>query len=416
MSKRDTALDEIRTLLAIYTIWAHSMTWNQLLCTASSPVDYNRWWFTPMVAFFFLIGATNALGRKRKLGDFYSTRLSRVFKPYFFFALISVLLCCAVCCLSGTTYPAFLSETMSNNASLLNSSVNIFTPGSPLYWFFPIDKCFIYAPPGLEMLAYHLWFLPVYVIIVLIFPLFRFCYEHLRHKWIPLAVMFALMFVFRWLRIKYWGDVDFISPITIGLPTSVTVYGFWTYLGLYYSQLRHPTKKMKKIAFTIGICGILAVALMLKLPDIIERLGIPISAFWARFIYYIPGCNANHFPPNPLFMVYNIASFPLLYISAPYILKFVRFIRKKSVICDKVLALYENSYLSIYLFSAFAFCIVRWILCGLGIYGLFSINEFIGAVAMQIIMIPICGLFGKWFAPLEEFKFRFFRRKEKADS
>lgn len=413
MRKRDRVLDEIRTLLAIYTIWGHSISWFGLLSTAASPFDLDSWLLTPITSFFFLIGAANSLGRKRKLGEFYSTRLSRIYTPYIFFALGSIILCCIVSYFSGTTYPALFTENMQNNAALIGADgVNIFTPGSPLYWFFPIDKCLLYTPPGLEILVYHLWFLPMYAIIILLMPLFRTCYEKLKHKWIPLAVMAALMPVFRALRILYWKDVDFVSPLVIGIPMSVLCYGFWTYLGFYYSRLRHPTAKTKKCAIVIGILGILLVTFMLKLPDIIARLGISVNEFTSQFIYYVPGCNANHFPPNLIFMAYNIAALPFLYLLAPYILRFIRMAREKIRIVDKAFVLYENSYLIIYLFSVFAFCLVRWTLSGLGVFDLIFKNEFVGAIIMQIIMIPVCGLFGKWLAPLENFKFK----RDKLDS
>ncbi|MDR1564615.1 MAG: acyltransferase family protein [Oscillospiraceae bacterium] len=404
MGKRDVVLDEIRAFLAVYTIWGHVVAWNNLFTSDTALINFNVWVYPPLAAFFFLTGITNSLSRKRSLKEFYLTRISRLYKPYLIYALLCILLCFIVAGLQGSSYPKQILEIMqAKQLETGASSLHILSPGSPIYWFLPLDYSYIPVPEGLQILTFHLWFVMVYLLTVLFIPLLRLMQEsRSRLKYLPFAALIVIMLILRGVKILYWGN-GWLSPFLIGLPMSLSFALFWAYLGLFYSKLRHPSRPVKIGAAAVAFISAATVGVLLLLPKIFAHLGVELSPFWEKYFYFVFGFNRNTFPSNITFLLLNLAVFPLLYLGSPYLIRFIRRCRRLKLI-DGLMSDYENSYLIIFLFSSFAFYLVNWSLKGLGIFDLIVKNELVGAVVLSLIMIPICGKLGKRLSPIENIR------------
>lgn len=409
MQLRDKALDQMRALLAIYTIWGHVFAWNGLFLDDSSPINLKIWMISPMVFFFFLIGMSNSIGRKRPFKEYFASRVLRVYLPYLLYVILAVLICVVFCAVKYEGYFSVVYDYMKSRGGVFAENLTVFTPGSPFYWLIPLDYTYIPVPQELAFLTSHLWFFPVYIITIMLFPFLRFCYDKLKkHKWIPIAVLLALAVVLRFFKVLFWRNENplgsTIGSVVIGLPMNIVCYTLFMYLGLFYKHIRRPTRKIKILAIASSAVGFILLIGFLKLPWLADRLRISLPIFWQEFIYAEFGFIKNELPANLIYILEYFALFPIIYLLSPYVLKAVSFLRRKIKPVNWLFGLYENNYFVIFVFSPVSFLLGRMVLQAFGVFDGLLQHEVLAAAVLSVILLPMCGLAGKLLAPIDRLR------------
>jgi peptidoglycan/LPS O-acetylase OafA/YrhL len=190
---RNRDIDTLRGFAMMYVIFIHCLYWIGLFNGKYSSVIKSLF-LIEMPLFFFIAGASNSLGRKRKLFNFYFSRFQRILLPYWIYGIICIAL-------------TIIAQKMMHFEQLRYFSLSI--PN----FFIPISN--------VPYLTGALWFVSVYLYIILLFPFLKWYYE--RHendngKFIPLLVFPLLLGNNGW-EVLYDAKMVFF-------------YGFWTYLAM----------------------------------------------------------------------------------------------------------------------------------------------------------------------------------------
>lgn len=294
--ERIIELDYFRGGIVIWVILIHSLFWTHV----TSDV-WKSYLLIEMPLFFFITGTSNSLGRKKSILQFYKSRLKRILIPYWTYALI---------CL---TFILLLGIDKQYN------SIN---------WFLSFPK----PTSSLPYITWHLWFIPIYLLSIFLFPSLRYLYENLNEtfKFLPLFILFFLIF---WLDSVHWwnGNLEYFIKNT-------TFYSFWVYLGLFYFHFKE--KAWSK-----------PIRLMIFIESIV------ITYIFVHFGPYNIDMQQNKFPPNGAFLILNLGYFSLLTLISKYIFSFFQIRPLKNVILT-----YSKFGYSIYLFHPFGFLIVEFFL------------------------------------------------------
>ncbi len=180
-------------------------------------------------------------------------------------------------------------------------------------------------------LSWHLWFVPVYLAVMSLFPVLRATFDRLpqRLRFLPpLGLTMALIACDR------NGVRDVFARYLI-------TYTIWTYLGLFYRDWkRQPWPRLAIAAVSVAAYGM-------------------IWQLLSRGVYQ-PDFQWSKFPPNAIFLLLGLGHFGLLTLAAPLIRRAARcgWVRV-------VTAPYKSYCYTIYLFHTLAFALAmlgfeRW--------------------------------------------------------
>ncbi len=299
-----------------------------------------------MPLFFFISGACNAFSRA-SVGRFYINRFQRIMIPYWAYGAVCVALIVVYSC------PASLS------------------------WFAKLAFSWIMIPVQLPIstlnyLNWALWFIPVYLLVMLIFPLLRQIYKtsSVALKYFPLVVMAISVAV-----LELFDD-----GLVVYFLKMLAFYGFWTYLGLFYGDLFKSVmvKPALAIASVCAIVTILLVFVMHRSPDM----------------------QVNKFPPNSIFLVYSIGAMSVLYAFSDYIVNIIRFVRRNQVV-DWIFVQYMQSGLVIFLFHPLMFLTFSYTLRPLMV----GLSQLIIFPVYLLVAIVGGAVLGRVFSWCERIKF-----------
>lgn len=284
-SGRDTDLDDYRALALIWVLLVHCLYFTGIVAARwNVPKSFL---LVEMPIIFFVAGAVNGRGRARGLGSFYSSRLSRIMIPFWVFA--------AVClALQAWKFP---------------------------HWDKPFDVRWIVPnePPEspLAPVSWHLWFVPVYLSVMALFPLLRSAYERLSTwRWAPVVLLSAVLITF-----DHYG-------FRREYPRQVVFYSLWVYLGLFHARWKaRPWPWRAVLAVALGAYGTL--------------WGMIASGRYQSDFQW------NKFPPNAAFLMLSVGHVALLSLAAPWIGACVR-----HPLARRLTAPYKSYGYTIYLFHA----------------------------------------------------------------
>jgi surface polysaccharide O-acyltransferase-like enzyme len=253
-----------------------------------------------MPVLFFVAGASNGLGRSRGWLPFLRSRLSRVLIPYWAYA--------AVC----------LALEMGKASSFLGLSRPMV-----LGWLVPYSMPLSTIPP----LAWHLWFIPVYLVVMTLFPALRAVHERTPAwaRFVPLLVLAGAI-----VGLDHLGGWAFSRNLVF--------YSFWVALGLFYPRFKtHPWHHSTILATSLAAFGAVT-ALVLS------------GAYGADFQW-------NKFPPNFAFLLLGIGHLGLLTLLRLPLLALAR-----QPLVSRLIAPYREYGFTIYLFHPLIFVALRLVL------------------------------------------------------
>ena len=296
MMKRDQFLDRMRTFAIVWVLMVHILYWlNFLLWGTLATVK--SWLLMEMPLFFFISGASVALAKPRPWGEYVFRSFRRVMIPYWCYAVIGILLTAVY---SGGREWHLVK-----------------------YWLIPWNP----QPTCLPFLTDALWFVPVYLMCVLVVPLLR----RLKHRpWPVIALLVVLLLFF---EKKGWA-----------YPRNVAFYSFWIYLGLFYPQLkeRYVLKGSKR--WELAVVATVSIAVLIVL---------------CRFFGVSADMQKHKFPPDGIFLLYSLGAMSLLMLISPALVKAMDCLGRVSVLNWGMEQLSRYS-LSVFLYQSFAFIVLKW--------------------------------------------------------
>ena len=345
VKSRDDMLDRLRGFAMLWVILVHTLFWGKLFENGYASLIKSFFLFE-MPLFFFVTGAGNSMGKEYTYGRFVAKRFERCLIPYWIFAFICATISAVKCLI--------LNKTL---LPILKTCVSLFIiPIIYISWSLPID--FQITP--INYLTWALWFIPVYLCVVLLIPLFL----KIRNTKFS-AVFFVLL-----------NAVFLVSAIfKAGWIQNVLFYSVWTYIGFYYQSIKCAEKKRRNVL----IAGITLLV-----------------SFGALFILYKAGLGmnmqVNKFPPNTVFYFFSFAAVSVLYLIYPVIDLILKKISKFKL-TRKMFDVFCTKSMTVFLYQVFAFIItfklISYISTG---------NTFLTDICKLIVCFPVsfflCGLLG----------------------
>lgn len=195
---RDRDLDIYRGFVMLYiTCFIHVIYGNSFI---SSPLKSLI--LVEMPAIFLLAGASFSLSKKKTYVEYMTSRLNRVLKPYWIYAVVCVFLCF----IAGFLKPDYF-----------------LTFGDLMNWFILFDP-----QTPIPFIGWHIWFILPYLLLSLLIP---GCYFLVRKYAIRQEVVLLTGLILTgmadWLE---WSE----------LPRMLIVYGVFYVMGFYYKQKKSP--------------------------------------------------------------------------------------------------------------------------------------------------------------------------------
>lgn len=341
---RDKNLDYYRGFALIWVILIHTIYWTGFL----GENIFRSYLLFEMPLFFFVAGASNAMSKKKTL-DFYKARAKRILIPYWVYAFIA-----ATITHSTVTFLGLQDElTQQKVSNILSFYLN---------WTTSFD-----VHSNLIFLKNHLWFPLVYLMIMLAFPVLRWARDKVNIA--PLIVLPLVLYIIdqttmHW-QLSYWLH-------------NLIFYSIWTFLGLYYEQMKEkPIKIPYRLLLSVIAWGI--TYLLIQYKD------------------YSIDMQYNKFPPNTAFLFMSIGTFSLL-----TILKDLLLWSAKLLPVEKLLITYSNYGYSIYLYHPFAFLFLGNIFVTTGKLPFLFEHPIVGVISYFILALLICIPLGKTLGKIEK--------------
>ncbi len=248
---------------------------------------------------FFITGASNSFSKTENYFSFLWKRLKRILIPYWIFALICVAL-------------SILRYSIEGAMDFL-TGIRILVS-----WLIPVDT----QITSIESLTWALWYVPVYICVVITIPLLK----RLRQsKW---KIEFSFLLA---------GLFATTSLLNLGWVQNVAFYTYWTYIGLFYLDIKSAAKEAHKRKYFICVAVVMA-ALLFALRCIGQSLNM----------------QSNKFPPNLIFFVFSMMMMSLIMWLVPYTDPYFAKIENCKVI-SKVFERYSTYSMTIYLYQVFVF-------------------------------------------------------------
>ena len=250
MSKRDKTIDRLRGFAMFWVIVVHVLYWGNFFDNECINLLKSFFLFE-MPLFFFITGASNNFTKINGYFYFVYKRYKRVLIPYWVFAVICAGLSIAKYSISG-------GKDVFTGIKIL------------LSWLIPINR----QITSVSYLTWALWFIPVYMCVILIIPLLK------QMKQSKNCVEFVSL-----LLAVFVGT----CVLKMGWAQNVAFYSFWTYIGLFYSDIMIASKQncFRKCFVLIATIG-----------------AIMIIVF--RFMGQSIDMQHNKFPPNITFLIYSL--------------------------------------------------------------------------------------------------------------
>ena len=305
--RRNKTIDIFRGLTMMYVIFIHCLYWPGLFNEGYAKIIKSLF-LIEMPLFFVITGASNYLSRTNRLSKFYISRFSRIFVPYLVYAFLCIVL---------TIIYAILTKTSVNAWQIV------------LSWIIPIDR----QITSLPYITWALWFIPVYVFVILLFPFMKKLFTKGGVIKYALPVVLALtVFSLSFISSEKYGMLYYIQ--------STVFYCFWAYIGMFFishMQEKSFKEKIKIVLPILLICIACEVIMVFVFNHTIDM-------------------QINKFPPNALFFVHSAGALSVIYLLTGVIERFFGIISKNKIVSWIFKEYSKNSY-SIFLYHPFSFMV-----------------------------------------------------------
>lgn len=298
VNTRDRTIDRLRGFAMLWVIVVHVFYWGYFFSNRYVNMLTSFCLFE-MPLFFFLTGASNSFSKADSYTAFVFRRFRRVLIPYWVFAMI-----CGV--LSVVQYSR-------------DRSMDILTAGKILLsWLIPSNR----QMTSLPYLTWALWFVPVYLCVALLIPLFL---RVRRSRW---------KVVFGFVLLAAFAGCCLLKLTCLQTPA---FYAVWTYAGLFYGEITAAARQKKNRKFLLGIAGAGAVTIM---------------------ALYFAGASVNmqhnKFPPTLTFLVYSAAAMACILLVLPRLDKLLAGLEENKL-TGRLFALFSRRSMTVFLYQVFAF-------------------------------------------------------------
>jgi len=345
--KRDTELDFFRGFSIVWVLFIHCIYWVGFL-TSDNATIFKSYLLMEMPLLFLITGATNSLSNRQiRYSDYLLKRIPRIVIPYWVYAVICVFI-------------TQMTVTYLNFEGKVNYTSWFLTFGYKGDWW-----------SNIPYVTSHLWFIPVYLVILLFIPLLKKIFNNLQGqmKLIPLIVIIILIAFLDYFNFSKGNLFDSYFYMK-----NILFFGFWIYLGLFYCTYKE--RDIKKLNF----------------------LGVAFVSYTITFLLikfgYDSNMQYNKFPPNLAFLFLNVGNISLILFMKDYIIKVAESLSINGFIEN----LGEYSY-TVYLYQPFAFLFGGMILSLLNI-ALYD-HDIIGITYYLTINIIGAFIFIKVFGKVE---------------
>ena len=352
----DENIATLRAFAMMHVLVIHSLFWPVRPELHSGSSIIRGLFLFEMPLFFFLTGACNNSG-KRGIVDFYLSRFQRIVPAY------------AVYCIFG---------------AILTFLTAIGTHGQ--YHGGIFHFCSVYPPPGspvtdLPYLTWALWFVPVYLSVILVLPLFQKIYHCCRQPFasFPFAVcaliLLALMFC------SFPG-----RPQLGNICSYLVFYSFWSYLGFHYKKfdVRAPVRNKIMVIPIVIACFAVATSFVCMEKKFADM-------------------QANKFPPNFVFLAYSIGVGGLLYLFSCHLLRYLDFCRRVPIL-RWIFIQYSTHTYTIFLYHPLSFLFIKYLFGRLGLWETLSGEPLLCAFVHAMLAIPLGALLGRFLSWPERIK------------
>lgn len=333
---RNEDIDNLKAIMISWVLFIHCLYWlglfeNEPYITLKSLLLFE------MPLCFFLTGVNNFKSKKSTL-NFILGRFERILPLYWVYSIICVIL---------------ISDQLGFNERLLISWLNPFRNS-------------ISGIENLQYLNWALWFIPVYIIVIMLFPIYKKIYLRLNKrsvcKYIPL-VLLACLVLFK----EKLGINAFVAQVIF--------YTIWVYIGMFF----HERKAVKK-KFNFFITMITLTILIILIRKNIFTLNMQI----------------NKGETNFGFLLYSIAVMNILYLIYPLIKLIIIKLKRLEIFKWYWEQSSKNGYF-IYLFHPLTFAFLPTIIDVLGISKLIWSNSLITILCYMVMVSIISAFMANWF-------------------
>ena len=340
---RDKTLDLMRGWAVFHMFFMHILYWLGF-CTTGVLNLLKSWLLFTMAVYFFVTGAVNIAAKRRPWGSFVIRRAKVLMVPYYVYAVLSVLIAGAVYLVEHR----FSFELLGRTA---------------LSWALPLDQQIMPLP----FFTWATWFVPVYLSVMITFPLVRRAVE--RIGCVTTVIVLSAVYL------------SILSVKPPDLVQKAFYYPIFAAIGTQWPELKHRDRKKIRGAAALMVFGFSSlIACKYLLGGTFDM-------------------QVNKFPPNHLYLLFNFGAIGALYIALPYIARVWRMIRKLVPWMEKLLFLYSGYSVYAFLYQSFAYIIAMWLLNVTGL------GRGIPAFLLSAVVVFPIATFTLWlFSWLEERK------------
>lgn len=295
---RDKTIDRLRGFAMFWVIVVHVLYWGGFF--ANDCVNlWKSFCLFEMPLFFFITGASNSFSKTGNYFTYVIKRFQRILIPYWTFAIICAALSIVKFSMEGSM------DLLTAGKTLLSWLVLVATPKT-----------------SVSYLTWALWFIPVYLCVVLIIPVLKWMKES---RW-KIAFGFALVVAYA-----------LICQMNSRWVQNVAFYSFWTYIGLFYSDIKGAVAEKKTRRYFLYLAAAGAVMLC-------------VLGFAGQSL----DMQTNKFPPNLIFFVFSVMMMALVIYAIPCLDRFLGWL-EGGKLSGGIFRLYATRSMSIYLYQVFAF-------------------------------------------------------------
>lgn len=338
--KRDKTIDNFRALAMLWVILVHVVYWTPFIKDANYRF-FASFLLFEMPIFFFVTGASNSFSKKENYFSFVYKRYKRLLIPFWIFAII---------CAGTNIYNLYITEgiTLDYSREVLIS------------WLLPTNQHINKFP----YLNYATWFIPVYLVIVLLIPILKKIKET-KLKYIFIFILLGISIYINHLKLNWYQHIG--------------IYTFWTYIGLFYSEISTFLQKNYRRLIPITL-SVICIFILYTLHN--NGVNIDIQT--------------NKFPPSNIFTIFSISAVSLLLALTP-VINGIFYIIYKLPLVGKMISHYNRHSMSIFLYQSFAFYFsVRWTKAIYPVTNSITDSIYQSLICL-VITIPLCSLFAMAF-------------------
>ena len=313
---REKTLDYLRGLAVFQVVFVHTIYWLDIIKPESLTVLKSFTLFE-MSVFFFVTGAVNSLKDHRSYGSFCLKRIKGLMIPYYIYAAICIAIS-VIYYIAAGEFSLVLAAKM-----FLSWLIPVNTQIMPLWYF-----------------TWALWFVPVYLVAIIFFPLIKKAVNRFGRLAIAFQVMiFIIIEVVLGIAFKQVPDEGYgiyINQLSDIIQESF-FYMIFMGAGVLYPQLKMHKKKDLAISSAILISSV---------------AGLLISVF---LLGDTLDMQINKFPANHVFLCYSFAFMTVLYLAMPLIKKLYKILIGKIHPIDRFFITLSKNSITVFLYQSFAF-------------------------------------------------------------